>query len=157
MLADRRRAGIRTIPSLLQIFKLMLHYVMSESDVTDLLITINPSHEVFYTRYLPFESLAGLRHYPAVKNAPALAKRANLPGLTETAKNHHLYDFFMETSTPERIFAHKKVLTEDELRELFVVKRRILPRLPGFAVDYLKQCYPDYDFDHVLAPVENEP
>jgi hypothetical protein len=154
MLADRRRAGIRTIPSILKIFKLLLHHAHNRGRVTDILITINPSHEVFYTRYLPFDDFAGLRHYPSVNNAPALAKRQNLRTLFEEHKNHKLYEFFIDSSVPPEILETQHRFTEDELRDLFVVQRDILGRLPGFALDYVKDAYPEIDFDRVLSPVE---
>jgi len=153
MLADRRRAGIRTIPSILKIFKLILHYAHNKGRVTDILITINPSHEVFYTRYLPFEDFAGLRYYPAVKNAPALAKRQNLRTLFEEHKNHKLYDFFIDAAIPQEILEVKHRFTEEQLRQLFVVERQIFQKLPPFAVEHLKSCYPEHDFERILAPV----
>lgn len=152
MLADRRRAGIRTIPSILKIFKLLLHYAHNKGRVTDILITINPSHEIFYTRYLPFEDFAGLRHYPAVNQAPALAKRQNLRKLFEEHTNHKLYDFFIDTAIPQEILETKHRFSEQELRELFVLTRPILRELPPFALDYIKSHYPGYDFERILAP-----
>lgn len=153
MLADRRRAGIRTIPSILKMFKLILHYAHNKGRVTDILITINPSHEVFYTRYLPFEDFAGLRYYPSVKDAPALAKRQNLRTLFEEHKNHKLYDFFIDNAIPQEILELKHRFSEDELRDLFVIKRPILQELPAFAIEHVKSCYPKHDFDRILAPV----
>ncbi|MCD6404213.1 MAG: hypothetical protein J7M19_00120 [Planctomycetes bacterium] len=154
MLADRRRGGIRTIPSLLHVFKMILHYVRASGSATDILITVNPSHEVFYTRYLPFDDFGGLRYYPSVNNAPAVARRANVQRLFEEHKNHKLYDFFTENPIPAEIFDAKKTFTAEELREFFVVGRSVLPELPEFAVDYIKTCYPGYDFAKILAPVE---
>jgi hypothetical protein len=154
MLADRRRAGVRTIPAILQVFKMILHYAHNRGRVTDILITINPSHEIFYTRYLPFEEFAGLRYYPSVNNAPALAKRSNLRTLFEEHKNHKLYDFFIDSPIPAEIMEQKATLGEDDLRELFVEKRDIFPRLPEFALEYIKSCYPACDFDRILAPVK---
>ncbi len=152
MLADRRRAGMRTIPSLLQLFKLVLHYTLRQEHVTDVVITINPSHDAFYTRYLPFDNLAGLRYYPSVKNAPALAKRSHLAELTDRTKWARLYDFFMQMESPDLVLATKKRWTEQELRDLFVIRRNILPRLPEPQLDYVRSCYPQYDFDKILAP-----
>jgi predicted metal-binding protein len=152
MLADRRRAGIRTIPSILKVFKLILHYCHNKGRVTDILITINPSHEIFYTRYLPFKDFAGLRHYPSVKGAPALAKRQNLRTLFEEHKNHKLYDFFIDSAIPQEILEAKYAFTPDQLRELFVVQRQIFQKLPGFALEYVKGCYPEYDFESIMAP-----
>jgi hypothetical protein len=117
-------------------------------------ITINPSHEAFYTRYLPFEDLAGLRYYPSVKNAPAVAKRAHLPSLAERSKWQRLYEFFMQGPPPDLVLATKKRWTQEELRDLFVIKRNILPRLPESQLDHVRSCYPDYDFNWILAPAE---
>ncbi len=153
MLADRRRAGIRTIPSILKMFKLILHYAHNKASISDILITINPSHEVFYTRYLPFEDFAGLRHYPAVKNAPALAKRQNLRTLFEEHKEHKLYDFFIDEAIPQEILEVKHSFSESELRDLFVIRRPIFQKLPPFAIDHLKSCYPTHDFERVMASV----
>lgn len=154
MLADRRRAGIRTIPSILQIFKMIFNYARSKGKVSDILITINPSHEIFYTRYVPFEDFAGLRYYAAVKGAPALAKRANIQRLLEDHKGHKLYEFFTQDRTPEDVLEAKAQFSEDDLRELFVEKRPIFPPLPKFAMDYIKSCYPTYDFARIMSPVE---
>jgi len=156
MLADRRRAGMRTIPSILQLFKLAFHYTFGREGMTDITITINPSHEGFYTRYLPFTDLAGLRYYPAVKDAPALAKRLRLPETIEKHKDHKLYDFFMGSPTPGEVLEAGKRFTAEELRELFVVTRDILPNLGNAKIDYIRGCYPDYDFEAILEPVKEK-
>ena len=152
MLADRRRAGMRTIPAILQLFKLVFHYTLRFEKTTDIVITINPSHEAFYTRYLPFEDLAGLRRYPSVKGAPAIAKRANLARIVRDARTLRLGDFFVDSPPSLDMFGEKKRFTQDELRELFVLKREILPKLPKHAVDYVRSQYPDYDFERIMAP-----
>lgn len=154
MLADRRRAGMRTIPSILQVFKLVLHYTLRYERTTDIVITINPSHEAFYTKYLPFSDLAGLKYYPSVKNAPALAKRAHLADLKERSKWQRLYEFFMNANVPDLLLATKKKWTEEEMREFFVVKRDILGKLPPAALEHVKGRYPGYDFARIMAPVE---
>lgn len=154
MLADRRRAGMRTIPAILQLFKLVLHYAMHEDRATDIVITINPSHEGFYTRYLPFDDLAGLRCYPSVKNAPALAKSAHLADLSEESKWRRLFEFFMGSLPGPELLTTKKRFTEAELRELFVIKRDILQRLSPEELEHVRACYSDCDFDRILAPVK---
>jgi hypothetical protein len=153
MLADRRRAGMRTIPSILQVFKMIMHYTMKHAKVTDVVITVNPSHEAFYTRYLPFESLGGLRHYPSVKNAPAVASRANLARIVEQYKSHKLGGFFMENPPPDDVMRVQKRFTEDELRDLFVIRRNIFPKLPPVAMDHIRSQYPGCDFSRIMAPV----
>jgi len=154
MLADRRRAGMRTIPAILQLFKMILHYVLKFEKATDIVITVNPSHETFYTRYLPFEDMGTLRHYPSVKNAPAIAKRVNLAKLMELTKTHKLGEFFMQSPPANDILSAKKHFSEAELREFFVMKRDIFHTLPEFAVEHIKRQYPGHDFDRIMAPVE---
>jgi len=152
MLSDRRRAGMRTIPAILQLFKLVFHYTLTHHQTTDVLITVNPSHEAFYTRWLPFEDLGPLRYYPSVKNAPALAKRANLVRVLETYRARRLGSFFIDDPPPQEIFSVHKRFTEEELRSFFVLQRDILPKLPSHLLDFVKSKYPDCDFSRILAP-----
>ena len=153
MLADRRRAGMRTIPSILHLFKLILHHTLATGKATDIVITVNPSHEAFYSRYLPFDDLGPLRYYPSVKNAPAVAKRLSLTEVVLGVRSGRFGGFFLENPPPRDVLAAKKRFTEDELRELFVATRDILPQLPPFALDYIRSLYPGYDFNRIMAPV----
>jgi hypothetical protein len=52
------------------------HVVNQGLDVT--LYTFNPRHEKFYKRMLGFETIAGPRPSPAVRNAPAVLMRGDL-------------------------------------------------------------------------------
>jgi hypothetical protein len=154
MLADRRRAGMRTIPAILRLFKMMFNYASGIEDITDIVITVNPSHEAFYTRYLPFQELGTLRYYPSVRNAPAVAKRINFSEITEEVRSGKIGAFFFEDPTPQDILSVRSRFTEEELRDLFVIRRDIFHKLPPFALDYVRSLYPQYDFDRILAPVE---
>jgi len=151
MLADRRRLGFRALPSILNLFRLILRYALTFEKTTDVVISVNPSHDAFYTKYLPFSDLGPLRYYPAVKNAPAVAKRVNLRTIADH-KNHKLYGFFMESALPEEVFSHRKRFTEEELREFFVVKRPIFRELPPSKLDFIRSLYPEYKFERILAP-----
>jgi hypothetical protein len=153
MLADRRRAGMRTIPSILRLFRLIVPYAMRVEKVTDIVITVNPTHAAFYSKYLLFDDLAGWKTYPSVKNAPAVAKRVNLSNVQNKDKRPKLYEFFMGFEPPEEAFAGRKRFTQDELRDLFVVKRPILSGLGELALEWIKSQYGGFDFSAILAPV----
>lgn len=58
--------------------KIMWTYAVRHLGVDDLVIAVNPKHEWIYKHLLLFESIAGLRLYNYVKDAPAIAMRLDL-------------------------------------------------------------------------------
>jgi len=152
MLADRRRAGMRTIPSILRLFRLIVPYAMRFEKATDIVITVNPTHAAFYSKYLLFEDLAGKKDYPSVKNAPAVARRVNLTNVQKKDKRPEVYKFFMGYSPSDDTFAGKKGFTQDELRDLFVVRRNVFPSMSEAALAWIRSQYNGFDFDAILAP-----
>jgi len=58
------------------LFKLVFHYALYK-EYDNLCIVINPKHNYFYTS-LFFNDLGEIKFYPALNNAPALAKSLNI-------------------------------------------------------------------------------
>ena len=63
------------------LLKLVLEYAIQKS-LDYLCIAINPKHDSFY-KALGFVPIGGLKYYPSVNNAPALARVLNIKDLGE--------------------------------------------------------------------------
>lgn len=70
---------------LLALFRLVYFFSKCEG-IECLCITINPKHESFYES-IGFESIGGLKTYPRVNNAPALAKMLNMRNVSLQQKD----------------------------------------------------------------------
>jgi len=147
MLADRRQQVHRTLPAVLALMKLVFHYAMSILKADDLCIAINPRHDQFYRRFLPFEELAGERSYPRMRDNPALARRLCLAGARETcAGNPFLLEHFFGNPPNTATFLNRYRPTPADWRYFLVertdvwqqatpeARRRLLESVPGLAM-----------------------
>jgi len=73
---DKKRNSLSLLISL---FKLVFHYSIYKN-IDYICISINPKHDLFY-KSLGFEDIGGLKYYPSVNNAPALAKAIRIDEL----------------------------------------------------------------------------
>ncbi len=76
-LADRRRQMSRTLPVFVKLMRLMAQFARHQG-VDQLLIAVHPRHARFYTRFLDFKPLGGVKSYPTVLDNPAVALMLDL-------------------------------------------------------------------------------
>jgi hypothetical protein len=94
-----------TVPLILSLTRAIVWYALKHG-MDDLLVVVNPRHQRFYSRFLPFELLGPERRYPVVQNAPAVALRLDLHSLS-----HHrttkpvLYQRYIEVPSPRSLLA----------------------------------------------------
>lgn len=85
------------------LFKLVFHYCIYKN-IDNICISINPKHNLFYKSIL-FEDIGGLKFYPSVNNAPALAKTLNIGKLkNKKTKNYLLNKLFLDNPPDYKIF-----------------------------------------------------
>ena len=85
------------------LFKLVFHYCIYKN-FDNICIAINPKHDLFY-KSLFFENIGGLKFYPSVNNAPALAKTIDLKNYkNKRVKNYLLDKLFFDNPPDYKIF-----------------------------------------------------
>ena len=85
------------------LFKLVFHYCIYK-DFDNICISINPKHNLFYKSIL-FKDIGGLKFYPSVNNAPALAKTLDISKLkNKKTKNYLLNKLFLDNPPDYKIF-----------------------------------------------------
>lgn len=85
------------------LFKLVFHYCIYKN-IDNICISINPKHNLFYKSIL-FKDIGGLKFYPSVNNAPALAKTLDISKLkNKKTKNYLLNKLFLDNPPDYKIF-----------------------------------------------------
>lgn len=85
------------------LFKLVFHYCIYKN-IDNICISVNPKHNLFY-KSIMFEDIGALKYYPAVNNAPALAKTLNISNLKGgKTKNFLLNKLFWDNPPDYKIF-----------------------------------------------------
>jgi hypothetical protein len=147
MLADRRRQIQRALPMLRRLMKSVFDYATLVLGASDLCITINPRHRMYYERFL-FRSLGPLRSYPSVLQNPALARRLNLETAQQECQgNEELLEHFFRHRTPMGLLTNKHRMTADDLRHFFVELTPAFRDAPDQVIAHLRTCYPTCPWD----------
>ncbi len=153
MLADRRHELRRSLPVLMSLMKQVFDYATLILELNDLCITINPRHESYYRRYLPFEPMGGLKAYPSVRNNPALAQRLDLDRAYENCEgNQRLLKWFFTDRTPLDTLCNGYHMTGEDLECFFVERVPIFCRAPDEVIDHLRRVYPQCPWDRWTEP-----
>jgi hypothetical protein len=154
MLASKAGSGTMTgRPAIQSLFKVIFDYASRVLCSDFLCITINPRHAAMYDA-LYFKDLGGLRTYRSVNGAPAVAKCLDLStaeGEMAAGNRERLYRFFFAQPTPAERYTPRHTLSPADLRALFVKGTHVLEDATPDEVDYVRACYPDYDFDWIMG------
>ena len=152
MFADRRQSDYRrTLPMLLLLMKRVFDYCVLVAAIDDICITINPRHEMFYEKRLIFEPLGGLKSYPSVQDAPALAKRLNLHTSEERAREHkQLWQLFYEDRTDPAMLERRFRFDCEDLRYFLVESTTVLREAAPEKVAALQESYPGCPWENWL-------
>jgi hypothetical protein len=135
----------------LGLFRAMFEYMRSCTDCDELVACFNPKHQVLYD-FLQLRPLGPLKSYTSANGNPAIARHLNIAETQRQARTHVAYRFFYGSTLPAKAFAKRLVLTPQDLRKLFVIRTSLFASLSPTELAYIKQCYPQYDFQTILAP-----
>lgn len=134
------------------LFKRIFDYVKEYLHLDFICITINPKHRLTY-EFLLFRDLGVLKTYAKVNGAPALGKYLNLNTAEEECKKRGkqgIYKMFFAQKSNHSAYSQKMIFTPEDLRYFFVEKTDIFKNAPPEHLEYIKACYPDYDFSEIL-------
>lgn len=134
------------------LFKLIFDYAYRHLGLDYICITINPKHSLTYD-FLLFKDLGGLKTYDSANGAPAIAKCvefASLEGECKQKNKEGLYKMFFEKSTPPVSLAGKAALGARDLQYFFIEKTDIFSNAAALEIEYLKKCYPAFDFSSFI-------
>jgi hypothetical protein len=134
------------------LFKIILDYVKTVLKLDYICITINPKHSLTYD-FILFKDFGGLKTYKNANGAPALAKYLDLKNVENECKEKNkegLYRMFLLKNSAPELFADKFGFSREDLKYFFVDKCDILKTTPPSKLDYIKSCYPDYDFTEII-------
>ncbi len=134
------------------LFKHIFEYVRNYLHLDYMFITINPKHRLTYER-LHFTDVGPLKYYDKVNGAPALGKCLKIHSVEEKLqkdnKNPIFKLFFKGTPDPNQ-FLHKVALTLEDIKYLFTEKTDFLLNSSPEELNYIKQCYPSYNFSEII-------
>ena len=98
----------------LQVIRLAYLYGQDYLKADDLIITVNPKHQIFYQKALLFEVISDIKSYPAVNHAPAIAMRQNL--LTIAARLAEVSQHKSRLSGLRHLFFQAEIVNLDFLK-----------------------------------------
>ncbi len=127
--------------------------------VDDLCIAVHPRYAPFYGARFLFKTLGAPKCYASVRNALAAALRLDLRALEKRPRGVPakalIWSLFerpgLSPAEEMRSVLPRPILPAQMLRRFFVVETDVLRRAPRAALEFLKACYPLYDFRRILA------
>lgn len=134
------------------LFKNMFDYIRNILKFDDICITINPKHDTTYD-FLLFKNLGELKSYDEANGAPAIAKHLDLKSSKDEClkqKRSGVYKMFFAKNTNPEKFNQKINLTPKDLNYFFVKKSNIFKTISSDKLEYIKSCYPNYDFSKIV-------
>jgi len=130
-----------------RLFKLVMDHALSVDGVTDFCIAINPKQQHLY-KFLGFEQIGPLKYYGSVNQAPALAFRLKLEGLSERMKARGgVHKIFFGKSTDPELFKGKYMMKPEDLKYFFVKKSDLFKKATRDQMKVIRACYPKAKFD----------
>jgi hypothetical protein len=155
MLADRRRALLRSLPLVLRLMKLVF-WSAREKSLDDLIIATHPRHANFYQRLLCFEQFAEIKYYSAVRNAPAVPMRLDLAGLDPAQVQGRIRELFFSPLHTDALGANPYRIDAEGLRYLFVERTDMLKQLSPFQRRELQKLHRGVDIDALATADRSE-
>lgn len=137
---------------ILFLFKLIFDYAKDYLKLDFICICINPKHRLIYD-FLLFKDLGDLKTYHNANGAPAIAKHLDLNSVEEECKRKNeegLYRMFFLRETDPVKFSQKIMFTFQDLKYFFVEKADIFKTASPAQIEYIKRCYPTYDFSKII-------
>ena len=134
------------------LFKLIFDYVREIIKLDLICITINPKHKLTYD-FLLFKDFGGLKTYLDANGAPAIAKCLDLNSVEEECERTHkkgLYKMFLAQKTEPDKFSKKIIFSPEDLKYFFSEKSNTFRTANSQQLEYIKKCYPAYDFSEIL-------
>ncbi len=135
------------------LFKLMFDYVRDVLKFDYICITINPKHKLTYD-FLLFKDLGSIKTYDTANGAPAIAKYLDLTSAEEQCKDDKkagIYKMFFSRKTDSSKFSNIFGFSLEDLRYFFVEKTNTFESAARDQLEYVKTCYPSYDFSQIIA------
>lgn len=135
------------------LFKIIFDYAKDVLKLDVICITINPKHSLTY-EFLLFKNLGELKTYYAVRGAPAIGKYLDLHTAEEECRKLHkngLYKMFFLKKTPPEKFSQKVRFSSQDLAYFFVEKTDIFKTASSSQMEYIKKCYPHFNFHEILT------
>lgn len=157
---DKEHMNDRTI--LTTLFDILSLYSRCILGATDLVITVNPSHQRFYERMLLFETIGTARTLGSVCDAPAVLMRLDLELQKTVIRWAHgegalpedlnpgrtFYGYFSSEAEEEervaRLRRSRRMPTREFIRQYFIWLKPLIPSLPSPLRYFMDKCYPGY-------------
>lgn len=134
------------------LFKIILDYAKNNLKLDQICITINPKHKLTYD-FLLFKDLGKIKTYQQANNAPAIAKYVDLNSIEDECIRTNrtgLYKmFFVKKTEPQKLLKKFK-FSLDDLQYFFIKKTEILKTATPQELEYIKNCYPGYNFSEII-------
>jgi hypothetical protein len=122
---------------------------------TDLVVTVNPSHENFYRRKLLFNEIGPERNYARVNGAPSVLLNVPLILYSRLEHKHRIFPLYMlnysdikEIDLANKIKNMLSPISDEEFYTFFIEKTDIWELCSQQQKDFIKKIYPAYEANH---------
>ncbi len=134
----------------LRLLKAMFDYLRSSTSVNELVTCVNLKHRALF-EFLQLKPLGGPKSYSGANSTSSVARHLNILEAQYNPVSPAHQFFYGEPPSP-KAFANRLRLSPTDLRTLFVILSPVLASASRTELDYLKRCYPAYDFTTILQP-----
>ncbi|MBN1587793.1 MAG: hypothetical protein JW937_10265 [Candidatus Omnitrophica bacterium] len=129
------------------LFKLAFDYIHNVAGYDEVVIAVNPKHDLVY-RFLFFEELGPLRYYESANGAPAIAKHISVRQVQELkdqcllSGRRGLYKMFFGHQFPQESLQPTPLFSQREFENFFVQKSAVLAKADPAQLEHLRSVYP---------------
>lgn len=123
-----------------RLFKVILDYARYQTDLTDLMICVNPKHKALY-EFMLFNVIGPVKFFPNNRHKPALPLRMNLEQFWKLPLDYGKGKFFFSSITPKSTLEQNVVWTPEKLQTYTLDKPAIASKLRPSDVEYIQRCY----------------
>jgi len=134
------------------LFKHIFNYVRNHLHLDYIFITINPKHQLTYES-LHFVDVGPLRFYDKVNGAPALGKYVEVGSVAEkilTSNKSGMYKMIFKGQVSPEVYARRVCFSLEDIKYFFIEKSNVLLKASPEQMNYIKQCYPSYNFSEII-------
>ncbi len=134
------------------LLKVVYDYVLEKLRLDCICIAINPKHKLTYD-FLLFKDMGEFKIYNNINGTPILGKYLDLHTIEEECKSggrEILSKMFSQRKTDSDKFTRKFEFDLNTLQYFFVEKNDIFRKASIPQIDYIKQCYPGYNFLQIM-------
>ncbi|VAX35407.1 hypothetical protein MNBD_UNCLBAC01-831 [hydrothermal vent metagenome] len=136
------------------LFKRIFDYAKNYLKLDYIFISVTPKHGLTYD-YLHFTDIGPVKSYASINGTSGVGKCLKISSAEKDIQKEKsgLHKMFFSKKTDPEKFENKTILSLQDIKDIFIDKTNILPQATEEQLNYIKQCYPTYDFSEIIPSV----